>query len=66
MTMQSWRAKIIKRGKGSQTPGKTKGESCQADYRKRYYASKSRSYKDIKYGEWCRAMDSLNGMSRAG
>lgn len=64
--MQTWRKNIISRGKGSQTPGRTKGESCQADYRKRYFATRSRSYKDVKYGEWCKQMDSLNGMSRSG
>lgn len=67
MTMQTWRANRLSRGKPSQTPGITKGDSCRADFRKRYFATRSRSYKDPKYGEWCQAMDALNGnRQRAG
>jgi hypothetical protein len=38
-------------GNGS-TPGKTKGGTCQADYKKRHMAKSSRSYKHQDYGMW--------------
>lgn len=61
MNMGNWKSHSLKRRtKGSQTPGRTKGASCQADTMKRYYAKSSRSYKDPGYGQWCQAMDALN------
>ena len=63
--MGTWHQRLIKKkGKGSQTPGKTKVESCQADFKKRYMAKKSRSYKDSEYKEWCRQVDILNNIKR--
>ena len=65
MNMSNWKSNIIsKKKKGSQTPGSVKGPSCQADWRKKYYATRSRSYKDSGYSDWCKSMDSLNGIKR--
>ncbi len=50
-----------KRGKGSETPGSTKGERCQASYLQRHFARKSRAYKTIGYVEWCLKMNERNG-----
>jgi hypothetical protein len=58
MAMGNWKSRIIsKRTKGSQTPGKQKGASCQADKVKKFFAKKSRAYKYPGYGEWCRSCD---------
>jgi len=63
--MGSWKEQTFsKKRKGSQTPGKAKGESCQADMNKRFFAKNAHSYKDPGYGAWCAAMDALNGMKR--
>lgn len=62
MKMGTWKSnKIQKKHKGSQTPGKTKGGTCQATAMDRYFAKSSRSYKHPDYGKWCKAMDSVNG-----
>lgn len=59
--MGSWKRRIIqKRSRGSQTPGRMKNHTCQADYLKKYYAKVSRSYKDPGYSAWCKAMDAAN------
>lgn len=63
--MKDWKNSIIKKArKGSQTPGNKKGESCQADFLKKYYAKSSRSRKDPGYDGWCKRMDGLNGIKR--
>lgn len=53
--MINWKTrKLQKKGKGSQTPGKAKGANCQATPEDRYFAKRSRSYKDEKgYHDWC-------------
>lgn len=67
MAMGTWKAKIIgKKRIGSQTPGRQKGEHCQADAFKKSMAKRSRSYKDPAYGKWCAQMDSMNGRAKAG
>ena len=64
-TMGSWQAKKSnKRTSGSQTSGILKGKGCVADMMQRYMAKSSRSYKDPKYGDWCRKMDKMNGQKR--
>ncbi len=60
--MSDWRTR--KKANPSQTPGKTKAESCKADAFKKYMARSARSYKDPLYGEWCRQMDALNGRKK--
>ncbi len=51
--MGTWKAKKVrKKGKQSQTPGRTKGPNCQASMLSRYMASRSRSYKDREYSRW--------------
>ena len=61
-TMGDWRSKKSnKRTHSSQTAGILKGGSCIATVTDRYFAKKSRSYKDPKYAEWCAKCDKLNG-----
>lgn len=65
--MGTWnKRKIEKKNRGSQTPGKSKVESCQADVMKKYMAKRSRSYKHSGYADWCKRMDSLNLGARMG
>jgi hypothetical protein len=66
MSMGTWKKKkIAKNMRGSQTPGRAKAESCQADVMKKFMARRSRSYKHPLYGQWCARMDSLNSGTRA-
>lgn len=59
--MGGWKSrKINKRNKGSQTPGKAKGDSCKADSMSRYFAKRSRAYKHPDYGVWCDQKDRMN------
>ena len=61
--MSQWKSKIIrKRGKGSQTPGKMKRESCQADGFKRTMAGRNRSWKYPEYTKWVAMVNSMNGI----
>jgi len=63
--MGTWKEqKFSKKRKGSNTIGRTKGETCQADVNKRFFAKNAHSYKAQGYGAWCVAMDALNGMKR--
>ena len=63
MNMGNWKAKILrKRGKGSQTAGKDKGVTCQADGFKRTMAGRNRSWKYPEYTQWCRMVNSMNGL----
>lgn len=65
MAMTTWKARIVKKSnKGSRTPGRTKGESCQADAFKKVMAKRSRSYKTAGYSEWNRKTLAMN--ARAG
>lgn len=48
------------RGVPSRTPGKLKGESCQASPLDRTYAKRSRSYKMRGYLTWCRKTEIIN------
>lgn len=51
--MVNWRMKQIrKRNKGSQTPGKTKGPSCQTDPTKKFFASNPHAFRDPQYAQW--------------
>ena len=61
-------ARKVQKGKGSQTPGKKKGPTCQltpvGGYPRKAFL-RSRSYKmGEAYSEWCRFMDGLNGNSK--
>jgi hypothetical protein len=60
--MGTYKAKIIKhKTKGSQTPGKTKGGSCQCTPLQRAMAKRSRNRFHPEYGKFCKYWDSLNG-----
>lgn len=53
-TMANWKArKRDKANKGSQTPGKTKGENCMASGLDRLMAKRNRSYKHPYYPVFC-------------
>lgn len=41
----------------SQTPGKDKGDNCQASHDSRFFARRSRSYKHRGYNEWSQRYD---------
>ena len=61
LTGGTWKARHFKKlGKASQTPGRKKVETCQADATKKFMAKVSKSYNDPGYSAWCRKMDSLN------
>lgn len=61
--MSQWKAKILrKKGKGSQTPGKQKRESCQADGFKRTMARRNRSWKYDDYPKWIKMVNEMNGI----
>jgi hypothetical protein len=63
----TWKAKkIARKSKGSQTPGKSKGENCHTDAAKQFFAKRSRSYKDRGYPDWCRKMTALNNATKSG
>ena len=64
MGMAEWRARIVKKGRGSQTPGKTKGGNCVRTFLQNWYAKNSRSYKDPGYRDWCDSMDRRNKVTR--
>lgn len=53
--MHSWR-KVTnrKKSRGNQTPGKSKGENCKANYLDKYMAKSNRSYKHKEYPTWFR------------
>lgn len=54
-TMGNWKSrKMEKKGKGSQTAGRTKGLNCQASSMERIFAGRSRSYKMRGYSDWLR------------
>lgn len=44
--------KIARRGKGSQTPGKTKGERCMTSKTKRYMACHVKAFRHPQYEKW--------------
>lgn len=59
----AWRARIWARGSnypGARTAGSIKGESCQADKMKKFFARRGKSYKHPAYGDWCRNCDAMN------
>jgi len=65
--MGSYRSKILKkRRKGSQTPGKTKGETCKADAMDKFMAKRSRSYKHPLYAQWCKKVDRWHNRRKTG
>lgn len=58
-----WKRNIIrKRGKGSQTPGKSKNEWCQKDPIKTFFATNTKAYKHPHYVEWHEKFKRANGM----
>ena len=42
------------------TPGKSKGASCQADWRKKYYFCHPHAYKDKGYGTYVKLAHDLS------
>ena len=61
-----WTPRSMRLGRGSQTPGKSKGPSCQADKMKKFFAKSARSYKHRQYPQWCAKMDNLNYSKKGG
>jgi hypothetical protein len=56
-----WRRNIIlKRGKASRTPGKLKGDHCQTNPVKRFFASSPKAYKHKDYEKWHDEFKRLN------
>lgn len=58
--------KAYRRGKGvgtktSRTPGKLKGEHCQTDAQKKFFASSPKAYKHRQYSQWHALFKSMNG-----
>jgi hypothetical protein len=63
----AWKRRVFaKKGRKSQTPGKSKGENCRSTPLQRWMAKCSKSYKHIKYGFYCRYWDTQNNRGRAG
>ena len=59
--MSSWKSKKLKKkGKASQTPGRTKGENCKADWRKKYYMCHPHACRKSDYGPWHQKAFALN------
>ena len=59
----NWRMNIVaKRGKGSQTPGKTKGERCTTDAQKKFFFTSPKAYKHRDYDRWHKVAYTYNGM----
>lgn len=59
--MGTYKSRIIKhKTKGSQTPGSTKGPSCQSSQLQRAMARNSKAYKHPLYGRFCKYWDGLN------
>jgi len=46
------RNQIQKKGKASRTPGKTKGENCQTDPTKKFFASNPKAFRHAQYSTW--------------
>lgn len=56
-----WRRKQRTRlNKGSQTPGKSKGETCKTDPRKKFFFSDPKARNHPQYSEWHAYAKSLN------
>ncbi len=51
------------KAKGSSTPGKVKGQNCQATPLQKSFAKRAKSYKWQGYDEWC---EQKNGFVVAG
>mgnify|MGYP000846784988 CR=1 FL=1 len=64
MSMNNWTPRHMRTSKGSQTRGKDKQPSCQADVFKKFMAKSAKSYKSKEYGSWCRMVDLMNGIKR--
>lgn len=53
MTMINWRARqILKKGKASRTPGKTKGERCCKDATRAYFFTHPHAHRHADYQRW--------------
>jgi hypothetical protein len=51
--MFDWKKNLRnKRQRGNQTPGRTKGPACQTNWKKKFLAKRSRSYKTAMYLDW--------------
>jgi len=49
--MANWRSRQRTK-KSSQTPGKTKGDTCQTNPIKKFFASSPKAYKHLDYDRW--------------
>lgn len=57
-----WKSRILgHKAKSSQTPGKTKGPTCQTDSMKKFFLCHPHAWKHPQYGEWCRKVRMMNG-----
>lgn len=60
--MGNWTPRKERIKKGSQTPGRMKNPlTCQATTEDKFYARRSRSYKDNGYAAWCAKYRKING-----
>jgi hypothetical protein len=57
-----WNTRKIEKGKRrSETPGKTKGPTCQTDPMKKFFFCHPHAYMHPQYGEWCQIARNMNG-----
>jgi hypothetical protein len=54
-----WRRK--NHSQPSRTPGKLKGDHCQTDPQKKFFASSPKAYKHPQYMQWHNTFRSMNG-----
>lgn len=70
MAQANWTPRNLRKNKRSITSGKDKNENCKtrviiAGKTKKYWATRSRAYKEAGYSMWCAKMDLVNGHKRA-
>lgn len=56
--------KIARRGKGSMTPGNKKGENCQTDPIKRFFACSPKAQYHPQYEVWNKKFRDMNNGSK--
>lgn len=61
MTSSRRLSKQIRGNKNSHTPGKLKGDTCKADWRKKFFFASPKAYKHKDYGTYHAMALSLNG-----
>lgn len=63
MSMSNWKNKIFKKKAAfsrGQTHGRTKGVTCNADWKKRYYMCNPKAVKDREYSHYHQMAINLN------